>query len=331
MNTVSMTINVAVKCPDGIVMGADGLVTIPGLEPGTMASMVPYFTKLFEIKRYAAGAMINGTGSIGGRTIEDVIAEFNEDATKIDIKNYSLEDVSRRLGKMINNAIVEYKKPVSLEVIVGGYSKGKKSVGRRYGEIYSMRWKKALPAGRFASKYTFNLRPVYNKDRQFGTHYGGQPKIPDRFKYGIDDYHLQEMWKRRNSLYKSAEKYVLEKLRRGGFRIPQNYSSEPPKKLRDFDIYSLFSVYVPDGSGSEIIRRVKENMIWKLNTMEGYFSLQTAVNYCSFLMWCAYAENAFTLVLPTVGSEMRIATVTREKGFETIRQWNIQSPGPPFR
>jgi hypothetical protein len=326
-----MTINVAVKCPDGIVIGADGLVTIPGLEPGTMASMVPYFTKLFEIKKYAAGAMINGTGSIGGRTVEDIISEFNENVPESDSSNYSLEEVSRRLGTMINHVIMEYKKPVSLELIVGGYSKGKKSTGRRYGEIYSLRWKKVVTPGTFPSKYTFHLRPVYNKDRQFGTHYGGQPKIPDRFKYGIDDYHLQEMWKRRIPLFKSAEKFILNDLKRRGVKISRNYSSKPPDRLQDFDIYSLFSEYEPGGTGSEIIRKVKENMIWKLNTMEGYFSLQTAVNYCSFIMWCAYAENAFTLVLPTVGSEMRIATITREKGFDLIRQWNIQSPGPPFR
>jgi hypothetical protein len=32
-------------------------------------------------------------------------------------------------------------------------------------------------------------------------------------------------------------------------------------------------------------------------------------------MSCAYAESAFTFVIPTIGSEMKIATITRKEGF----------------
>jgi hypothetical protein len=82
-----MTINVVIKCPDGIVMGADSLVTIQH-ESGDITSMVPFFAKLFEIKKYSAAAMINGRGSIGGRTLEDIIAEFSESYRGQDPANY---------------------------------------------------------------------------------------------------------------------------------------------------------------------------------------------------------------------------------------------------
>jgi hypothetical protein len=43
-----MTINVAIKCPEGIVMGADSLVTI-STDDGAVASIIPYYSKLFKI------------------------------------------------------------------------------------------------------------------------------------------------------------------------------------------------------------------------------------------------------------------------------------------
>ena len=68
----------------------------------------------------------------------------------------------------------------------------------------------------------------------------------------------------------------------------------------------------------------------RFGTMERLFSLQTAVNYCVFLMSCAYAHSAFTFVIPVVGSEMRVASITRSEGFKFRRVWEIEAPGPPF-
>lgn len=323
-----MTINVAVKCPDGIIMGADGLVTIPGLEEGSVGSMVPYFTKLFEIKGFSAAAMINGTGSIGGRTIEDIVAEFGETPEGQDSQNYSLKELAEKLGEKIQSVVNAYGRPITLEVIVGGYSKGQKAEGKRYGEIHNLMWRKRMDEGSKPNR--FYSKPIYPADRSFGTHYGGQTKVLERFKYGIDEYILDEMWLRRDRLFNQVLRYILERLRKEEVNIPQNIQIDVPQRLGDFDVYGLFSDYERSGTGEEKIKKVKEGMKGRLKTMEGYFSLQTAVNYCLFLMWCAYAENAFTLIVPGVGSEMRIASITR-KGFELIKKWEIQSPGPPFK
>ena len=142
-----MTINVVIKCPDGIVMGADSLVSLVASDD-TISSIIPYYNKLFPIGNsidstgnFAAGAMLNGAGSIGGRTIEDIIDEFGEEYPKTHpVDNYSLQQLATDLGDKIQKLIdttVEGRNPL-LEIIIGGYSKGEKAGGKRYGEIYSL-------------------------------------------------------------------------------------------------------------------------------------------------------------------------------------------------
>ncbi len=70
---------------------------------------------------------------------------------------------------------------------------------------------------------------------------------------------------------------------------------------------------------------MKEGMVQRFETMERFFSLQVAVDFCAFLASCAYAVNNFTFTIPEVGSEMQIATVTRETGFEFKKVWKVRS------
>jgi hypothetical protein len=132
-----MTINVAVKCPDGIIMGTDSLVTL-ATDDGTVSSIIPYYSKLFSLgnfthsdNNYAAGAMLNGAASIAGRTIEDMIVEFVEEYPKVQQSDsYSLQQLSTDLGNKIQtyvNTTSSGKNPL-LEIIIGGYSRGKKPV-----------------------------------------------------------------------------------------------------------------------------------------------------------------------------------------------------------
>ncbi len=114
-------------------MGADSLVTL--VKPdGNVSSMVPYYNKLFPIgnmnsdtDNYAAGAMLNGAGSIGGRTVEDIIYDFSEEYPKVQpTQNYSLEKMAIALGKKVQDIINStISKNPMLEIIIGGYSEEK--------------------------------------------------------------------------------------------------------------------------------------------------------------------------------------------------------------
>ena len=296
-----MTINVVVKCPDGVVLCADSLVTISAGAPPI--SLVPYYDKLFRIGDYAAGAMLNGAGSIGGRTIEDLVFEFGG-GHALPMDNYSLQQLAQDLGASIQGQIQPGDEPL-LEVIVAGYSKGQAAGGRRYGEVYSLLWENA----------PFRLRPLYTTDTEFGSHYGGQPQALDRFRYGIDDWTISDMLERRGDLYRQAHDHILAQLTSQGVNIPPG-SNVPMPGLASFDVLGLVSDYLLGVTSGETIKNIKEGMLQRFETMERFCSLQVAVDYCTFLASCSYAVNNFTFKIPGVGSEMRVATVTQEEGFE---------------
>jgi hypothetical protein len=340
-----MTINVAIKCPEGIVMGADSLVSIPS-ETGGISTIIPYYSKLFKIENpsdpkrsYAAGAMLNGDGQIGHRTIEDIILEFGEEYPKVQqTDNYNLRQLTQDLAGKIQKIIdteIKGNNPW-LEVIIGGYSKGESSGGTRYGEIYSLVWEHK----------PVRFRNIYNQDTEFGTHYGGEPKTIDRFQYGIDDNMIFEMMNRREKLFNQARDYISKELRRkdiwknkrrknkrsvGRVNSDDVMTIPMPKPLKEFDIFNLISDYQIGATPGENVKNIKDGSVTRLRTLVKFLSLQAAVNYCTFLMSCAYAENAFTFVIPTVGSEMRIASVTRDEGFRFRKIWEIQTPSSPFR
>jgi hypothetical protein len=325
-----MTINVVVKCPQGIVMGADSLLSIIAGD-GIVSSIIPYNSKLFPVgnstaegSSYAVGALVNGANTAAGRTIEDIIQEFGEDYPKLQATDdYSLNQMALDLGDKISKLIKRTSgaKRLSLEIILGGYSKGKKVQNRRNAEIYSIFWD---------NKKNYRLRILYTKDTEFGTVYGGQPKILDRFRYGIDDWMISEILERREKLFNKVCNYIIKRLRENNINIPKNTRINVPN-LKEFDVFSLMSYYKVGQTIGQTMKNIKTGMTGALETMEAFFTLQTAINYCSFLMSCAYAESAFTSVIPSVGSEMRVASVTRHEGFRFRRIWEMQVPGPPFR
>lgn len=161
--------------------------------------------------------------------------------------------------------------------------------------------------------------------------HGGQPTAIDRFKFGIDDWVIYRMLEQKNWLYQQVRYYIYNKLKKTK-DVPEILEIEPPKNISQYNIFQLFSDGQPGRTSGKTIKNIKEGMTdLRLMTMESQFSLQTAVNYCSFLLSCAYALSAFTFVTPVVGSEMRVGSITRNEGFRFRRVWEIQTPGPPFR
>lgn len=332
-----MTINIAVKCPEGIVLGSDSLTTILD-DSGNIISSVPYVSKLFSLgdstirdSAFPIGVMINGTNSIGGERVEDIIEEFHEIySNKHSSDEFSVANMAQDLASHIQDCIdtnLGKHSKVNLEVILAGFSKTKKSNrkkqrnGYKYGEIYSYFWD---DTGRS------RLRLVSNIDGEFVTFYGGQPSAIDRIRYGIDDWIIYTMLNNKDSLYEQVRRYIYNQLKRKSIDVPEILKVKTPGNMSEYNIFQLFSSGEQGKTIGETIRNIKENMDDKLQTMEGWFSLQTAVNYCMFLMSCAYAHSAFTFVNPVVGSEMRVASITRTEGFRFRRIWQIETPGPPF-
>lgn len=341
-----MTINVAVKCPEGIVLGCDSLTTITD-NSGNIINAIPYTSKLFSLgnsrepeKDFAVAVMTNGFNSIGGTRVEDIVEEYQEIyAKKHSAEEYCVADISERLINHIQyyiNSSLKQERNIDLEIIIAGFSKDKiqtrtnskknkslyghnSSNKNRYGEIYSYIWE---------NKPNSRKRILPSIDREFFTLYGGQPRALDRFIYGIDDWILDRMLEQKDWLYKQIRGYIYNELKRTK-DIPEILKVNPPKSISQYNIFQLFSNGRPGKTPGETIKNIKEGMKGlKLNVMESQFSLQTAINYCCFLMSCAYALSAFTFITPVVGSEMRVGSITRNEGFKFRRVWEIQTPGP---
>jgi len=327
-----VTINIAVKCPEGIVLGADSLTTITD-DSNSILSSIPYVSKLFSLgdspvrnKAFPVGVMINGLNSVGGIRVEDIIEEFQEMySSKHSSDQFSVANMARELAKYVQR--YTNRRKIDLELVLAGFSTTKKSNpkkqknGYKYGEIYSYFWEDSR---------TPRLRPVSNKDTEFLTYYGGQPTAIDRFRYGIDEWVIHKMLERKDDLYEDVRDYIYNQLNKKDINVPEILEVKAPTNMSEYNIFQLFSSCEPKKTIGETIKDIKEKMDDRFETMEGLFSLQTAVNYCIFLLSCAYAHSAFTFVVPVVGSEMRVATITRTEGFKFRRIWQIEAPSPPF-
>jgi hypothetical protein len=165
---------------------------------------------------------------------------------------------------------------------------------------------------------------------------------------------IREIWNRRERLFNQVRDYLLNQLESGGLKIEPDLRKkiELPNDagmewyVKNFNIFNLvskfedFEGFNPDFDEKQILNYVSsvdidrmflKHSIGRLRTMEQFFSLQTAINYCTYLLWCAYAQGEFTSIIPRVGSEMKVATITRQEGFKFRRIWKLQTPGPPFR
>ena len=119
-----MTIAIALKINDGIVLATDSASTIVGeeIENGVHSVRHTYFTadKLFNLKKGSRiGAMTWGNGSINNESISTLIKDFRKESEK---KEYnSVEAIVNDFKSFLENKITP---ETSLGFLIAGYSKG---------------------------------------------------------------------------------------------------------------------------------------------------------------------------------------------------------------
>lgn len=306
-----MTINVAVKCPEGIVLGADSLVTLMGSD-GRAMGFVPLTRKLFALGKLPAGVLMNGDIATGsGATVEEIITEFAEQKCDPAGPSFDLERVVRDLRDfMAAQAGPGPRRDVQL--IVGGYSRGK--TGVRYGEIYTITWDE-FSDGAVDSPYV--------TDTAFGYVVGGQANAIHRFLAGFDPATASMMIDAWPKLYDAVRDYVLGEVERRGQAVPaaaRDIPMPPPSVLLP---WSPFSAFTPNPAQNydnpvALIREIVGASRSGYRPPFAYFSLPVAVNFTWHLMLMAYAESNYLPRLPAVGSNLVLATVTRAGGFQRV-------------
>ena len=316
-----MTINVAIKCPEGVVLGTDGLITLFGRDKQVPLAFASRYKKLFQVAQLPIGVMLNGDIAIyRGQTFEDIVAEFGEERSSV--ATFDLREVTGELRDFVRAKIRNGPRP-GVQLIVGGYSRGMKSV--RYGEVYTITWDEDSDG---------EIESLYATDTDFGYVVGGAPSPVDRFILGYDRGCVDDMLDRWEGLYQRTRDYIFAELERRGHVVP--------KKHRDIDVpsalevapWSLLSDYQldPDNIPGEqaLLTQITKLARWRYQPPFGLFSLPMAVNFAWHLLCIAYAESNFTPRLPAVGSQLTVATVTRDGKFEIVWSEEPNIVGRPW-
>lgn len=176
-----MSLGIAFKGPEGIVLAADSRVTLTAeMQRGGEKIMLPATydnaTKLLQLSGIRnVGVVTYGIGAIGQkepRTAHSFLPELEEALSKEKIGQLSVEDFAKRFSDFFMaqwNAKMpaEYSGP-DMVFLIGGFDEG-----AAYGKVYKV----AIPS---------NPTPEEQSANQFGVTWGGQLEYTNRLIKGFD-------------------------------------------------------------------------------------------------------------------------------------------------
>lgn len=176
-----MSLGIAFKGPEGIVLAADSRVTLTvEMQRGGEKMMLPATydnaTKLLQLSGIRnVGVVTYGIGAIGQkepRTAHSFLPELEEALSKEKIGQLSVEDFAKRFSDFFMaqwkaKMPAEYSGP-DMVFLIGGFDEG-----AAYGKVYKV----AIPS---------NPTPEEQSANQFGVTWGGQLEYTNRLLKGFD-------------------------------------------------------------------------------------------------------------------------------------------------
>lgn len=275
-----MSIVVAVRVGEGLVLAADSASTLQARDPGgRLAGIAKIFnnaTKLLQLRDYPVGVATWGAGNIGARSISSLISEYANTRPKLeDIEQDSLSVQEEK--QLLLDFLFEFytgtypdweaqpeDQRVGFGVLIGGYS------GR---EFFPQEFVFDVPA-----RQVRELRiPLPDGPQNFGADWFGSADALVRFHHGRDD-RLPEILARHGVETPKIEA-IMETLRRE-IQYPVPFDGMP---------------------------------------------IQDAVDYALFMTGLEVARYRFALGAELCGGPIDVATITRHRGFEWIRQKTIKA------
>lgn len=174
-----MSLAIAFKGPEGIVLAADSRVTLEGRVPGKNISIPATYdtaTKLLQVSgQDYVGAVTYGLGALGQReprTAHSFIPEFESKLNAAERKRMSVKGFATEFGqffadKWADNMPSDYKGPPML-FLVGGYDED-----QPYGKVFEL----SIPN---------QPKPKEWQSESFGIVWGGQQQFAERLIHGFD-------------------------------------------------------------------------------------------------------------------------------------------------
>lgn len=224
-----MSLAIAFKGPEGIVLAADSRVTLQGRVPGSEALIPATYdtaTKLLEVSDHKyVGAVTYGLGALGQReprTAHSFIPEFESKLNKAGQERMSVEGFATELSqfftdKWAENMPSDYK-GVPMVFLVGGYDED-----QPYGKVFEF----SIPS---------QPKPKEWHSESFGIVWGGQQQFAERLIHGFDNTLVPIINKSLNLSEKLLEK-VKEDLRQSSLPIP--YQFLPLQDCVDLSIFLI--------------------------------------------------------------------------------------------
>jgi hypothetical protein len=276
-----VSLGIAFKGPEGIVLAADSRVTlntqVQGQGPeGPVSMLLPSTfdnaTKLLKVKdqdyvgaiTYGVGAITGpgATGSLEPRTAHSFIPEF--EASLANAGRLSVEDFAKKLSKFFMARWTDAGTPAlpgqDMIFLVGGYDKG-----APYGRVFEI-FIPSRPDPRETLPGT-----------QFGATFGGQQQIVSRLIMGFDP--------------------------------------SAPKIARDF---LKIPAEVPQGQQDPLDAELKAKLSARIPWQ--FLPLQDCVHLSIFLIRATITLQKWTIDIRGVGGAVDVATITRTEGFKYVQQ-----------
>jgi hypothetical protein len=171
-----LSLGIAFKGPEGIVLAADSRVTLTGPATGSNLLLQAHYdsaTKLLKAKEHDnVGAVTYGLGALGGRqprTAHSYLPEFETELASE--RRLSVEEFATRLGDFFGRQWSAADTPAEAEAmvfLVGGFDEGD-----AYGRVFEV----SIPN---------SPAPVEKSVDDFGITFGGQHEIAGRLLGGYD-------------------------------------------------------------------------------------------------------------------------------------------------
>jgi hypothetical protein len=232
---VEMSLGIAFKGPDGIVLAADSRVSLMAKPAGQellLHAVYDNATKLLRVNgQDFVGAITFGAGAIGQtepRTANSFLPEFEQELGKVGGGRLSVKDFSDRLsGFFLDRWKAAMPSPFEgqdMVFLVGGFDQGD-----AYGRVFQF----SIPK---------DPTPVEQLAGQFGLSWGGQREIADRLLQGFDPRMISFIAERLKLT--AAEAQELNDGARAALSLPIPYQFLPLQDCVDLSIFLVRATIV---------------------------------------------------------------------------------------
>lgn len=255
--------------------------------------------KLFSRKPLPMGIMFAGLVYMGERTIKSPIDEFKaslpeaKGRAKAELGDYTLENVGQQLLDLF---WLHHSKEFPDERV------------RPELELMLGGYDKGRPT---PGVVTLDVQKNELKDvaRNFGLHFGAQTQEIERLAYGIDLSNWLRLKQRVHLLLNRYHELLTKELPKGRTRVQLKLAEDFGDELDIFNNWGLDGLYAN----------------W------GAFSEQNAIDCVDFLVNIMIRSQQFSDQMPTVGGDVQIGIINRDRGFSFIskREWRYGSHSVP--